>query len=267
MTVPSTVVSTPIAAGSASSTPRSGEARQPLGYPLDPAGRTDAVTGALGSRTIAVGAGPNVREASEGRQATGDPVDEDAYGWNCATHVEYEGTPAVDWYVQAGTPVYATMDGTATLLVNTVVNAFDYYGVDREPYTGDPDRSRAPVSPFPGPGGGMGVYVSVINDEYRTDYGHLSIDATAANVPADAFVAPYSPAYAYASAFATTRGLSAAAFVATWEVRRGDVIGFTGDSGYSEAPHLHYQITRRPDGMKLCPTGEAGFAGGGWLSR
>ena len=28
------------------------------------------------------------------------------------------------------------MDGEATLIVNTLANAFDYYGVDREPYIG-----------------------------------------------------------------------------------------------------------------------------------
>ena len=136
-----------------------------------------------------------------------------------------------------------------------------------EPYIGNPDRTRAPLSPFPGPGGGMGVYVSVINDGYRTDFGHLSIDPTIAHVPAGAFIAPYSPAYGYADTFATPLGLSSAAFVASWGVRRGDVIGYTGDAGYSEAPHLHYQITRVSDGAKLCPTGEVGFEDGGWLSR
>ena len=208
-----------------------------------------------------------MREVSEVRQVSGDPTDEDAYGWNCATHFEYEGAPAVDWYVPIGTPVHATMDGTATLLINTVANGFDYYGVSREPYIGDPDRTRAPVTAFPGPGGGMGVYVSVINDSYRTDYGHLSIAATIANIPAGAFITPYSIAYDFEAAFATPQPTSSATFVATWEVRRGDIIGYTGDAGYSEAPHLHYQITRQSDGQKLCPTGEAQFIDGGWLSR
>jgi murein DD-endopeptidase MepM/ murein hydrolase activator NlpD len=50
-------------------------------------------------------------------------------------------------------------------------------------------------------------------------------------------------------------------------VRRGDVVAFTGDAGYSEAPHLHYAITRRSDGAALCATREAGFADNGWLVR
>jgi hypothetical protein len=134
--------------------------------------------------------------------------------------------------------------------VNTVANAFDYYGVSREPYIGIPDRAHAPLSPFPGPGGGMGVYVTILSAGYRTDYGHLDLARTAGAVPAEAFAPPYSPSYD-----------------STWRVRRGDVIGYTGDAGYSEAPHLHYQITDRVTGEKLCPTSEPGFDDGGWLSR
>jgi hypothetical protein len=251
----------------ASPSPDARDPRLPLGYPLDPETETDAVVGAPGARTITPGGGPTVGVVTEHHQNSGAATDEDAYGWNCATHFEYEGAPAVDWYVRPGAPVRATMDGTATLLINTTVNAFDYYGVSREPYIGDPDRMRAPVTAFPGPGGGMGVYVSVTNDGYRTDYGHLSLDATIANIPGGAFIAPYAAAYGYAASFATPRSTAAAAFVATWPVRRGDVIGFTGDAGYSEAPHLHYQITRQSDGRRLCPTGESQFIAGGWLVR
>lgn len=188
-------------------------------------------------------------------------------GWNCRVHTEYEGSPAVDWYVPIGTPVYATMDGTAVLLINTYVNAFDNYGVSREPYLGNPDRTRAPLSPFPGPGGGMGVYVAVIGERYRIDYGHLELTPTLALVPDSAFSAPYSRRYDYASRFGEPLPFTVAEQVATWDVRRGDVIGYTGDSGYSEAPHLHYTVTERATGAKLCPTTEAGFAGGGWLAR
>ena len=67
--------------------------------------------------------------------------------------------------------------------------------------------------------------------------------------------------------FSVPRVSSVGDIIATWQVRRGDVVGFTGDAGYSEAPHLHYAITRRSDGAALCATGEAGFADNGWLLR
>lgn len=200
-------------------------------------------------------------------QVSDDGTRANASGWNCRVHFEYEGSPAVDWYVPGGTPVLATMDGMASLFINTVVNAFDYYGVDREPYIGDPDRSRAPVSPFPGPGGGMGLYVSVTNEAFRTDYGHLSLDQTMDAVRPSAFASAYTREFAYRAMFSTPQPFAYAEQVAVWPVRRGDIIGYTGDAGYSEAPHLHYQITRRADGAKLCPTSERGFNDGGWLSR
>jgi hypothetical protein len=232
------------------------DAAEPTGFPLDPSMHADAVVGALGSRVIETGAGPTIGDYTTNDQPSDDPVRANASGWNCRVHVEYEGTPALDWYVPAGTPVRATMDGDATLIVNTVANAFDYYGVDREPYIGDPDRARAPLNPVPGPGGGMGVYVAVINERHRTDYGHLSIAPTLTVVPDDAFSAPYSRAFDYASAFAVPQSFTYGAQVATWPVRKGDVIGYTGDAGYSEAPHLHYVITNRATGTRLCPTGE-----------
>lgn len=238
----------------------------PVGYPLNPETRTDLVVGAVGSRTIAPEQGATVRIVSETQQVSDDPVVANQSGWDCRTHVEYEGTPAVDWYVQPGTPVRATMDGTAILIINTHANAFDYYGVSREPYLGDPDRTRAPLSPFPGPGGGMGVYAAVINDHYRTDYGHFSLARTIANVPAGAFIGGYSRDFDYQSTFAVPRDYRTGEQVATWQVHPGDVIGYTGDSGYSEAPHLHYTITDRATGARLCPTSEPGFPNNGWLS-
>jgi hypothetical protein len=225
------------------------------------------VTGAVGSRVIVAGNGATVRETSEQLQVSDDADLANADGWDCRVHLEYEGEPAVDWYVQPGQPVYATMDGTATLILNTVVNAFDYYGVPREPYIGNPDRARAPISPFPGPGGGMGLYVSITNERFRIDLGHLSLDATIAHVPDAAFGSGYSRSTDYRARFSVPRSSPTGDLIATWQVRRGDVVGFTGDAGYSEAPHLHYAITRRSDGAALCATAEAGFADNGWLLR
>ena len=239
----------------------------PAGFPLEPQAMTDLVVGASGARTFILGAGGPVRDVSAMRHPSDDGAYANAAGWNCRVHVEYEGAPAVDWYVQPGTPVYATMDGAAILIVNTTANSFDYYALDREPYIGDPDRARAPISPFPGPSGGMGLYVAVSGDEYRTDYGHLDVAATTRAVPATAFAAPYSQGFDYAAAFATPRSSIEGTQLATWPVRRGDLLGYTGDTGYSEAPHLHYEITRLRDGAQLCPTTEPGFADGGWLGR
>lgn len=96
-----------------------------MGYPLDPQQPTDLVTSDVGGRALDPGAGPPVREVSESLQPGDDPARANAAGWNCRVHFEYEGMPAVDWYVPSGTAVYATMDGTATLLINTVANGFD----------------------------------------------------------------------------------------------------------------------------------------------
>ena len=252
-----TAAPSPVSSATPVATSTPVDTSEPAGFPLDPNMHADAVVGAMGSRVIEPGAGPTIADYTAHDQPSDDPVRANASGWNCRVHVEYEGAPAVDWYVPSGTPVYATMDGEATLIVNTLANAFDYYDVDREPYIGDPDRTRAPLSPFPGPGGGMGVYVAVINDRFRTDYGHLSIAPTLGVVPVDAFASPYSRAFDYASTFAAPQSFTYGVQVAGWSVRTGDVIGYTGDAGYSEAPHLHYTITDRATGMRLCPTGES----------
>jgi hypothetical protein len=153
------------------------------------------------------------------------------------------------------------------LLVNTVVNAFDFYGVSRDPYLGNPDRTRAALNPFPGAGGGMGVYVAITDDVFRTDYGHLDLVATLSIVPESAFAAPYARDYDYAVRFAAPQPTTYAVAIARWRARKGDIIGYTGDAGYSEAPHLHYAITRRADGVRLCPTRERGSDDAGWLER
>lgn len=237
----------------------------PVGFPIDPGTRLGMVTGAVGARTIAWGAGPGAEEYSRTEQPLGDPERANRCGWNARLHVEYEGQPAVDWYVRA-VPVTATMDGTATLLINTVANPFEVYGVPREAYIGNPDRARAPVSPFPGPGGGQGVFVRIENAAYRTDSAHLDLAPTLAYVPKDAWLSGYAAdAGALSRQFAALRDFRTATAIARWNVKRGDVIGVTGDTGYSEAPHLHYAI--RPAGQEnaLCPTREAGFSRSGWL--
>lgn len=258
---------TPPAATSVPAPPTATDVTSPLGFPIETSTRLGLVEGAVGARLIAWGAGPAAIDYSRDDQPADDTVRANACGWNARTHVQYEGQPAVDWYIPVGTPVLATLEGTATLLVNTVSNPFDVYGVSREPYIGDPDEGRAPVSPFPGPGGGQGVFVRVANDAFSADFGHLEVAQTVAGVPAGAFVDGFTASHDYAGLFAGLRDFRTATAVASWPVQRGDLIGFSGDTGYSEAPHLHYAIRRAGAANLLCPTDEPGFEDRGWLLR
>jgi murein DD-endopeptidase MepM/ murein hydrolase activator NlpD len=244
-----------------------GPPEQPLGFPIDPEMALGLVVGEVGSRTIEWGAGPGTLSYTRDDQPSDDPARANRCGWNARVHVAYEGQPAVDWYIPGGTPVTATMNGIATLLVNTVSNPFDVYGVAREPYIGNPDRSRAPISPFPGPGGGQGVFVRVQNASFVTDYAHLDLLTTLGRLPAPAFLAGYEPGMDYESLFRPLRDYRVATAIARWPVQRGDTIGFSADTGYSEAPHLHYTVRRAGAGNLLCPTTEAGFADNGWLLK
>lgn len=261
------IPATPTPSPAPTATPVPPRRLEPAGFPIDSATRVGLVTGPTGSREVRWGEGPAAFDYSREDQPSADPARANAGGWNARVHVEYEGQPAVDWYLPAGTPVVATMDGTATLFINTVANPFDVYAVSREPYIGNPDRARAPVSPFPGPGGGQGVFVRIVNSEFRVDAAHLDLVPTLGVVPAAAFLAPYTRSFDYASAFAVLRDFRVATAVATWSVTRGDVVGFTGDTGYSEAPHLHYAIRRAGSANALCPTLEPGFNDAGWLFR
>jgi len=225
------------------------------------------VTGTGANRVLRWGEGPLAREYSRDDQPSSDGEQANRSGWNARVHFEYEANPAVDWYVPVGTPVVAVTDGVATLLVNTVSNPFDFYGVSRLPYLGHPDRANAPVSAFPGPGGGQGVFVRIVNAEYRTDYAHLELIPTLKAVPAGAFLGGYGMDNDYAKEFALIRDFRTATAIAEWEVRAGQVIGFTGDTGYSEAPHLHYAIRPAGSNAALCPTDEAGFENRNWLFR
>jgi hypothetical protein len=246
--------------------PTPAPALEPDGFPINPATVLGVVEGTVGSRQLVFGSGPTAFDYATRDQPASAADVANRSGWNCETHYEYEGAPAVDFYIPTGTPIIATMDGTATLNVISVNNDFDRYGVSREPYIGNPDRSRAPYSPFPGPSSGMGVYVHVENADFSSDYGHMEIGATVNAVPASAFVNGYSPASDYASIFAGAPEPRLVTTIAQWTVHRGDVIGMSGDSGYSEGPHIHYQL-RRTDGPLRCPTTEADFTDGGWLFK
>jgi murein DD-endopeptidase MepM/ murein hydrolase activator NlpD len=253
---------------SATSTPQPVvDTSEPTGFPIDPSTKLGLVVGHGADRHVDWSAGPDALTHSRDNQVSGDSDLANNSGWDCRTHVEYEGQPAVDWYVPIGTPVYATMDGVATLNIVTVGNAFDYNGVPRGPYMGNPEREEAPVAPFGAMSGGKGVFVEIQNDGFLIDYGHLDPALTIASVQPLAFVEGYGPGYDFMTAFATIRDFRVYTTVAQWTVKRGDLIGYAGDVGYSDAPHLHYSIKRVGESSLLCPTNEAGFEGGGWLFK
>lgn len=244
-----------------------GPAQELLGFPIDPATRLGLVVGTAAGRAMQWGVGPEADAFTRDDQPSSDPVRASRSGWNCRVHLEYESQPAVDWYVPVGTPIVATMAGTARLYAITVTNAFDHYGVDRGPYLGDPDRTRATLAPFPGPGGGKGVFVRVENAGFVTEYAHLDLAQTVQVLPVGAFLSGYDLDSDYTALFAPMRDFRTSTPVAQWTVKRGDLLGLSGDSGYSEAPHLHYTVGRAGSSSLLCPTAEAGFEDGGWLLR
>lgn len=257
---------TPVASVSAPATESGAPAPGPHGFPVDPTTVLGVVEGQAGSRQLVFGDGPTALDYALNDQPSSDQVAANRSGWNCQTHYEYEGAPGVDFYIPVGTPILATMDGTATLNIISVNNDFDRYNIDREPYIGYPDRNQAPYSPFPGPSSGLGVYVHIENADFSADYGHMDIGETIAVVPGQAYINGYSPSSDYASLFARVPEPRVTATIAQWQVHNGDVIGMSGDSGYSEGPHIHYQL-RRTGGPLRCPTNEAGFTDGGWLFK
>ena len=159
-----------------------------LRFPIDPQTVLGEVIGEIGSRTVSFGAdGPTANDYALNDQTSDDPGVANRSGWNCRTHFEYEGIAAVDFYLPAGTPILSTISGTARLYAVSTQNDFGRYGVNREPYLGDPDRARAPLNPFPGATAGLGVYVVVEGEGFVTEYGHLNLPRSAEIVPASGF--------------------------------------------------------------------------------
>ena len=238
-----------------------------LRFPIDPQTALGEVVGEIGSRTVSFGAaGPTAYDYARNDQPSHDPRVANGSGWNCRTHFEYEGIAAVDFYIAEGTPIHSTTGGTARLYTVSTQNDFDRYGVDREPYLGDPDRARAPLNPFPGPTAGLAVYVVVEGEGFLTEYGHLDLERTADAVRDGAYSDGFSTESNWAALFGEVSLPRPRTLIAEWQVRRGDIVGYSGDAGYSEAPHLHYTI-KHEGGDLLCPTDESGFADGGWLFR
>lgn len=239
---------------------------EPVGFPLAPNLRPSRVLDTPQGRTVAPPAenGPTAVDVARTYQTRlENDLEANRFGWNCRLHNTYEGAPAVDWYLPLGTPVLATMRGQAELYVITTVNSFDYYGVDPHVLLGLPPSSQSRY-PFPGPSGGMGVFVSILNGPLRAEYGHLDLTRTLASVPSTAFIAPYGKAYGYDAAFNRPLNPDQGTVVARWQVNRGDTVGFVGNNGYSDVSHLHYQIITPDRRTKYCPTNED-FPLSGWL--
>lgn len=240
----------------------------PVGFPVDPTLRPLHVSYTTqGPRLLPPAAdGPTVLDVAKSiYPRPNNDAAANEFGWDCRTHAQYEDYPAVDWYLPLGTPLIATMDATATLYVIFPQNSFQYYGLDANTYLGLPNPSL-PKYPFSGESGGMGVFISLSDGVLQAEYGHTDPQRTIANVPENAFQAPYSRAFNYAARFAKPLGPNAGTAVARWSVKRGDVIGFVGNSGYSDVPHLHYQIITPDRGTKYCPSGED-LPYSGWLFK
>lgn len=267
----STATPSPTAGEPASALPSptaSGQATpdEPVGFPLPLSLRPMRVVETAQGRAVVPAAadGPTLLEVARDFQPRREnDMDANRYGWNCRLHDSYEGSPGVDWYLPAGTPVLATMGGQAELYLVTTANSFAYYGVDLTIMLGLPPPTTARY-PLPGPSGGLGMFVSVLNGRLRAEYGHLDVAGTLQLVPRDAFVSPYSRVFVYDTDFGRPRNFDQVTLVARWPVQRGDTVGRVGNTGYSDVPHLHYQVVTADRKTKYCPTRES-FPGSGWL--
>lgn len=241
-------------------------ANEPVGFPVDPTLRPLQVLETPLGKVLAPPSptGPTVVEVARDYQTRpANDAEANRYGWNCRVHTKHEGAPGVDWYLPAGTPVLATMRGQAELYIVSTANSFAYYGVDPRLTLGLP-APTTPLYPLPGPSGGLGVFVSILNGNLRAEYGHLDLDLTLALVPEEAFIAPFSKGFNYRARFSRPLPPDQVTLIATWPVEKGEVIGYVGNTGYSDVPHLHYQVVTRDRRTKFCPTREP-FPGSGWL--
>jgi hypothetical protein len=240
----------------------------PVGFPLDPNIRPwQAVDTPQGRRLMPPAAdGPTVLQVTRNNfvRAAND-MESNRYGWNCRVHAKYEGFPGVDWYLPDGTPAVATMDAKAELYVIYTGNSFDYYNVSKTLYLGLPP-ANVPLFPFKGESGGMGIFVSLFDGVLRAEYGHLDPKRTIAAVPDAAFFSPYSKTFDYDTRFNKPRGPNDGTLVASWPVKRGQVVGYVGNSGYSDVAHLHYQVITPDRAKKYCPSEEP-LPFSGWLFR
>jgi hypothetical protein len=238
----------------------------PIGFPVDERLRPMQVIMTPQGKQVVEAAtnGPTVVEVARDYQ-TRVQNDEasNRYGWNCRLHDYYEGAPGVDWYLPEGTPLIATMRGQAEFYIITTSNAFEYYGVDKAVTLGLPAPDM-PLYPLPGPGGGMGIFVSILNGDLRAEYGHLELTKSLTVIPQGAYVPPYSPTFNYPSRFSRMAGHLDINLIARWNAQRGDVVGYVGNTGYSDVAHIHYQVISRDRLRKYCPTLEQ-LPNSGWL--
>lgn len=239
----------------------------PTGFPLPISLKPMRVAETQNGRGVVAAAenGPTLEQvAREVQTRPQNDMESNRYGWNCRLHDKYEQTgPAVDWYLPNGTPIATVMGGQAELYIITTANSYAYYGSDIRDTLGLPDPS-VPLYPLPGPSGGMGIFVSVLNGPLRAEYGHLDLAGTMPAIPEDAFVQPFSRGFNYEARFGRPVDYRQTTLIARWTVHKGDAVGRVGNTGYSDVSHLHYQIVTADRQRKFCPTPEA-FPYSGWL--